>query len=136
VLRTLVWKITGHFHRATQAATFMGQLVAFGFIGLGIFTLLGGNFSNGLWLAFIGWFLQNAAAASYAQANLQQLLRGVTVAQVMTRDCPLVSSDVLLAELIEDKVLTGGQRCFLVTDKETLRGMLILRDVAAVLSLA
>ena len=54
----------------------------------------------------------------------------------MTRDCPLVSSDVLLAELIEDKVLTGGQRCFLVTDKETLRGMLILRDVAAVLSLA
>lgn len=94
--------------------------------------MLGGNFFNGLWLVFIGWFLQNAAAASYAQANLQQSLRGVTVAQVMIRDCPLVPGRLSLEQLVEEQILTGGRRCFFVTENGRLRGMLTLRDVAGV----
>lgn len=132
VLRAVVWHITGSFQRATQMATFTGQLTAFGFMGLGVFMMVGGNFFNGLWLAFIGWFLQNAAAASYAQSNLQQSLRGVTVGQVMSRDCPLVPGRLPLTQLIEEKVLTGGQRCFFVTEGSWLRGMLTLTDVAKV----
>ncbi len=132
VLRAIVWKISGDFHRATQAATFMGQVVAFGFIGWGIVTILTGNFFNGLWLAFIGWFLQNAAAASYAQANLQQSLRGVKVSQVMSRDCPLVPLHFPLQRLVDEHVLMGGRRCFFVTEEGELRGMLSLRDVSAV----
>lgn len=114
------------------AAAFTGQLTAFGFIAWGVFTAIGGSFFSGLWLVLMGWFLQNAAAASYAQSNLQQSLRGVTVGQVMTRDCPLVSSRLPLAQLVEDKILSGGQRCFLVADDSGLRGVLALRDVAAV----
>lgn len=135
VLRAVVWRLTKSFHRATQTAAFAGQLVAFGFIGWGILTVLGGNFFNGLWLVFIGWFLQNAAAASYGQANLQQSLRGVTVAQVMTRDCAQVSGQMPLNQLIEERILTGGQRCFFVTDAAhggRFRGMLTLRDLSAV----
>lgn len=64
VLRAVVWQISGSFQRANQVAVISGQLVAFGFIGLGIFTILRGQFFNGLWLAFIGWFLQNAAASA------------------------------------------------------------------------
>lgn len=133
VLRAVVWRLTNSFHRATQVASFTGQLVAAGFIGWGILTVLGGNFFNGAWLVFIGWFLQNAAAASHAQANLQQSLRGVTVAQVMTRDCAQVPGQIPLDRLIEERVLTGGQRCFLVTESDgRLRGMLTLRDLSAV----
>lgn len=132
VLRALVWKVTGSFHRATQAAAFMGQLVAFGFIGWGVLTIFTGNFFNGLWLAFIGWFLQNAAAASYAQANLQQSLRSVTVSHVMTRECPIVPVQLPLQHLVDEHVLVGGRRCFLVADDGRLRGMLSLRDVSAV----
>jgi Zn-dependent protease len=132
VLRAVVWKISGSFHRATQVAAFAGQLVAFGFIGLGVFTILGGNFFNGLWFVFIGWFLQNAAAVSYLHANLQHSLRDVRVAQVMTHDCVKVSDRIPLGQLVEEQVLTGAQRCFLVTDNGRLRGMLTLRDVAAV----
>jgi len=132
VLRALVWGVTKNFQRATQVAASSGQLVAFGFIALGVFTIFQGRFMNGLWLAFIGWFLQNAAASSYAQSSMQNALRGVKVSQVMSRDCSRVPSLVTLNQLVEEKVLTGGQRCFFVADNGSLEGLLTLKDISAI----
>lgn len=132
VLRAALWYFSGSFHRATQIATFTGQLFAFGFIGLGVLVILNGNLINGLWLVFIGWFLQNAAAATYAQTALQKSLRDITVAQAMTRDCQLVPPHMPLSQLIENYVLTGGQRCFFVTEEDRLRGLLTLTDMARI----
>jgi len=132
VFRALVWRLTGSFYRASQAASLAGQMLAFGFIGLGVLIALRGNVGEGVWLAFIGWFLQNAAAASHAQASLGELLRGVTVAQAMTRDCPRVAGDLLLDRLVQEEVLAKGRRCFLVADDGHLRGLLTLHEVKAV----
>jgi len=132
VLRAIVWQYTGNLHRSTQVAAFSGQLIAFGFMGLGFFIALSGNFFNGLWLAFIGWFLQNAAAASSAQSNLQQSLQGVTVRQAMNDHYPTVPGTLSLNQLIEEQVLTGGHRYFFVGDNGQPRGMLTLTDVTAV----
>lgn len=132
VLRSIIWKITGNLQKSTQIATFMGQVVAVGFIGLGIFTIFRGNFLNGVWYVFIGWFLQNAAAASYAQAGIQQALRGVTVSQVMSRECARVPRLLTLRQLVDERVLAGGQRCFFVASNGDLEGMITLRDIAAV----
>lgn len=132
VLRAGVWYATGSFHRATQVAAFSGQMVAFGFIGLGILSILSGSLFNGLWLVFIGWFLQNAAASSYAQSNLHRSLRDVLAGQVMNRECSPVSGGVTLQSLVEERILGQGQRCFLVAEDGRLRGLLTLRDVTAV----
>jgi len=132
VLRSIVWKLTGKFDRATQVASFTGQLVAFGFIGVGILTLLSGNFFNGLWLAFIGWFLQNAAANSYAQVTVQNALKGLTVGQAMHRELPVAPALTPLSRLVEERVLGKGQRTFFVTDDCRLQGMLTLNEIAAV----
>jgi Zn-dependent protease/predicted transcriptional regulator len=131
VLRAILWKWTGNVTRATRVAAFTGQLTALAFIGWGVFTMFD-NFFNGLWLVFIGWFLQNAAAATYAQTNIQQLLKGVTVQQVMTRDYLKVPGLTSLNKLVEENILTGGQRYFLVGDNGNVRGMLSLSDVTAV----
>jgi Zn-dependent protease/CBS domain-containing protein len=132
VLRAAVWQVTGNFHRATRLAASTGQVVALGFIGWGVFTILGGNFFNGLWLAFIGWFLQNAAATTQTQSSMQQSLRGVTVAQAMSRECTKVPSLLPLSQLVEERILNGGQRCFFVTDNGHLHGLLTLRDITAI----
>lgn len=134
VLRAVVWKMTNSLYRATRIAASSGQLVAFGFIGWGIFTMFGGNFFNGLWLVFIGWFLQNAAASSFANINMQQSLRGVIVGQVMNRDLPLIDGRMPVDRLVEENILSGGQRVFLVTDNgsDHLCGMVTLREVTAV----
>ncbi|RCK76983.1 MAG: hypothetical protein ANABAC_3408 [Anaerolineae bacterium] len=132
VLRALVWKITGSFRRANQVAVVSGQFVAFGFIGLGIFTILRGQFFDGLWLAFIGWFLQNAAASAYAQTHLQDALQGLRVANVMNPQCNRISALTPLSQLVEDYILTSGQRCFIVMDNDLTSGVITLKDVTAV----
>ena len=76
ILRAVIWWKTGNLRRATQLASISGQVIAFGFIVVGIFISFNGNFFNGLWLIFIGWFLQNAAASSLTQSNMQETLNG------------------------------------------------------------
>lgn len=133
VLRAIVWKATGNKHRATQVATATGQIIAFGFIGWGVFRIFQGDFFNGLWLAFIGWFLQQAAASTQAQENLQQALRNVRVGQVMQPEHPQVSSLLTVRQLVDDRVLNGGQRYFCVTDPQgTLEGCLTLQDISRI----
>jgi len=132
VLRAGVWWYTKSYHKASQTAAFSGQLIAFAFIGVGIYTILKGQFLNGLWLAFIGWFLQNAAASTYAQTNMQRALKGITVGQVMDRNCPTIPGLLPISHLVEERILSGGQRCFFVVDDGSLQGMLTLRDISQI----
>lgn len=132
VLRALVWKWTGNFQRATRLATASGQLVAFAFIGIGVFTIFTGNFLDGLWLAFIGWFLQNAASGAQAYSRLQDSLRGVKVSQVMTTDCVQVPSLASLNQVVEEQVLNGGKACFLISDNGRPDGILTLQEIARI----
>jgi len=50
----------------------------------------------------------------------------------MNRDYQTIPSILSLNQLVEEKVLTGGQRTFFVSDNGHPRGMLTLRDVTAV----
>lgn len=132
VLRALVWWRTRSFQRATQVAVSGGQLVALGFIGLGVFTIFNGRFFDGLWLAFIGWFLQNAAASTMASTKLQSILQDVKVAQVMSTDCVRIPSLTPLNRVVEDQILTGGNRCFFVSDNGPPNGILTLQDITSI----
>jgi Zn-dependent protease/CBS domain-containing protein len=132
VLRALVWAATGSFHRATAAASVAGRVFAVGLMGIGAVTALGGNVLGGVWFLFIGWFLDNAAAATQAQTGLSELLRGATVAQAMTRECSRVPPDRTLGRLVREEVLGSGRRCFLVTDDRRLRGLVTLHQIKQV----
>jgi predicted transcriptional regulator len=59
-------------------------------------------------------------------------LGGVTVAKVMLRECPHVSGQISLEQLVEEKVLTGAQRYFFVDQDGWLQGMLTLKDITVV----
>ncbi len=132
VLRAIVWRRTGSFERATRAAALTGGIMANGFIILGLLGALRGNVVGGIWIALIGWFLENAARQTGAQVGTAALLRGITVGQVMTRECPKVPGDMRLERLVHDEVLAAGRRCFFVVDADRLRGMLTLSDVKAI----
>jgi Zn-dependent protease len=132
ILRAVVWRWTGSARRATRTASLAGELVAFGLMGVGILRGLGGDVLGGAWMVLIGWFLQNAAAASYAEAGLRELLGAATVAQAMTRQCPRVTSDRTLDRLVHEEVLGAGRRCFVVADNGRLLGLLTLHEIKAV----
>ena len=73
VFRAIVWGITRDFRRATIIAGSVGRFIGFVFIFLGVWQIFGGNFINGLWIAFIGWFLESAANGQIMQLQYQAM---------------------------------------------------------------
>ena len=103
VLRAAIWWKTANLRRATQVASISGQIVAFGFIAIGIFTAFNGNFFN-----------------------------GITVTQAMQRELPVISPLKPISELIEQSIINGGHRSFLVEEDGEVRGVLTLRDIQTI----
>lgn len=132
VLRSIIWWRTKNLRSATRVASTIGRGMGYLFIFGGIFWIFWGNWFNGLWIALIGWFLENAAAGSYQQVAFQDMLRGHKVSEVMTRDCPVVSPKLTVEQLVHDYVLNSGRRCFPVVDDSHLLGLVTLNDVKGV----
>jgi len=62
VLLAVVWSFNHNLRKATIIAANVGRLFAFLFIFWGAMSILTGNIYDGLWLIFIGWFLESAAS--------------------------------------------------------------------------
>ena len=132
VLRAIVWWMTGDAARATRIAAGVGQFVAFGFIFFGILRFFNGAGFGGLWLAFIGWFLLDAARASSAQLAITETLRGLLVADLMTRNYPRVNGRDNLQTLVDEHLLPTGQRCFIVEEKGNVAGIITPHEVKSI----
>jgi len=81
VFRSILWRSTGDYGRSTRIATRVGQGVGYLFIlaGISVIFFFPQAWFNGLWIAFIGWFLENAASASYRQTQWREALHGFTL---------------------------------------------------------
>jgi len=133
VLRAVLWHVTGSFAKATRIAARSGQIIGYGLIVGGIWTgLVTGNWFSGLWLAFIGWFLRNAAQESVLQMSVRSALSGLVAEDIMARDCPTVPGQLSLADLVQEHILRMGRRCFLVSQNGRLEGLITLHQVKAV----
>jgi CBS domain-containing protein len=132
VFRAIVWAITGNMRRATFIAANVGRFFAFLLIFVGIWQMFTGNFGGGIWIAFIGWFLDNAASAQVQQIMFQGLLAGHKVSQAMSTHCPVVSADLTLQELVDEHILNSGQRCYLVRRGEDTVGLVTLHRIKRV----
>jgi Zn-dependent protease len=82
VLRSVIWVITKDAGGATRIAARVGQVVAFFFILDGIWRYFSGAGLGALWIAFIGWFLMDAARASATQSAGPARVRDVGVSDV------------------------------------------------------
>lgn len=129
VFRAIVWRITGKYQRATSVAAATGRFFGFSLIFLGVWQALSGNFANGLWIAFIGWFLESAAGSQLQQEILKSLLGGHKVADAMQRDFLQVSGDVTLQEVVDKHVLRSGVRYLIVSGPAGPAGMVTLASI-------
>ena len=132
VFRATVWAITGNMRRATLIAANVGRFFAFLFIFAGAWQMFNGSIGNGLWIAFIGWFLDNAASGQVQQVMFQGLLAGHRVSQAMSTQCAAVPADLTLQQLVDEHILGSGQRCFLVNRGERTVGLMTLHQIKEV----
>jgi Zn-dependent protease/CBS domain-containing protein len=133
ILRAAVWRATGDFDRATSVAAAAGSAFAFALIAAGlVLGIFGGGLVNGLWLAFIGWFLWNAARSNELQVVLRRYLSELGVEPLMAPLEPRVDAEASVARAIEDVVLKHGRRTFFVVDPDGPLGMVTLHELVAV----
>jgi Zn-dependent protease/predicted transcriptional regulator len=132
ILRATIWRLTGDENRATRIASRAGQGVALGLFGLGLWEFLGAGSLSGLWLGLLGWFLLDAATASYVQAELLTGFRGMRVSDLMSNDCMTVPGDLSLKRFADEYVLKTGRRCYAVEDRGRTIGLIMSADLAKV----
>jgi Zn-dependent protease/CBS domain-containing protein len=129
VLRSIIWEASGNLRTATRWAARVGQVIAYLFILAGLWEFFIGNFLDGLWIGFTGWFLLTAAQSANTHAMLESLLRGVSVGEVMNPYPITVPAGMALQELVDGYLLPRGRRAALVTQWDQLAGLVTLSDV-------
>ncbi|HEX8228992.1 MAG TPA: site-2 protease family protein [Chloroflexia bacterium] len=129
VLRSIIWGIFRDYDRATRYAGVIGQLMAYAFISIGLVVAFYLNNWDGLWLAFIGWFLLNAAKQSVTGVRIREAVKGVTVAQVMEKSPPVVAPTYTIAHLLSQYILPGNLRVLSVVQDGRLLGIVTLSDM-------
>jgi Zn-dependent protease/CBS domain-containing protein len=139
VLRAAIWGITGDMHRATRWASQGGQFFAWALIAAGAAMMLGlrvpffgTGLLPGLWLAFIGWFLNNAALVSYRQLLVRELLEDVPVTRLMQTRFARVAPDISIDALVHEHFIGSEQRAFPVFDDNRFLGMICLQDIRGI----
>lgn len=132
VLRAILWGTTHSLRRATLIAANLGRFIAYGFIGLGVWQVFNGNFGNGLWVAFIGWFLESAASSQIQQQTIHDLLTGHHVSDAMRRDYTAILPNTTLEQLVNQHILGNGQRSLVVKQDDQVAGLVTLHNVKAI----
>lgn len=131
IFRAMVWSVTKNFSRATRIAGTSGKLIAYGLILYGAWTAMKGQWIDGVWKAFIGWFLLTAAQESVAQLAIREALAGLNAADVMSPEIPTVAREISLEEYGAE-VLRTGRRCHLVMLDGRLLGMMNVHTLNSV----
>jgi Zn-dependent protease/CBS domain-containing protein len=139
VLRSILWAITNNLRRATRLASFVGQAIAWIMIVAGIsmafgvrIPFFGTGLISGLWLAFIGWFLNSAAVQSYQQIEIQDILEGVPVSRLMRQNPPTVEPYCTISDLVHTHVMGTDDQAFPVMQQGHLVGIVTLDDIRRV----
>lgn len=133
ILRALLWKLTNNYGRATRIASWVGWFI-------GLFCILGGiqllivgqQWFTGLVLALVGWVLQSATTQSRRQAVMHEALQSFRAGDVINRECPLITEQLSLEQLIRDCLLVTAQRFFVVVDGARLQGAVTMRSIKKV----
>jgi Zn-dependent protease/CBS domain-containing protein len=132
VLRSIIWGSTHDLVKATNIATFVGQFFGWVLIGVGIVIMFQVNFISGIWMAFIGWFLNSSADASRKQTTIHERLANVKVRELMNLDVPTISPDTSVQDMVSGIFRKQHDRAVPVCRAGELIGIATITDVKKV----
>ncbi|ERN42739.1 Zn-dependent protease [Rubidibacter lacunae KORDI 51-2] len=119
ILKSLIWKITGNPYSGIRIASRVGQAIGWLGIAVGALSVLRITQFGSFWMLLIGLFLLQNAGRSAQSATIQERLDGLTAADAVTSDSPVVSDRISLREFANDFVIGKSKwRRFLVADAE------------------
>lgn len=133
ILRAIVWQRSDSLIKATRIASRAGRMLGTLIIAFGVFQIFFlGALIGGLWLVAIGWFLMQAATASFTHLQIKTVLRDVPASRVMTSDIRDIPSGITLREAVDDYFLQHNYNTFPVTSGAQATGILTIGAVREV----
>ena len=129
IFQSWIWRRIGSPTDATLQAATAGRLFGYLLIGIGLLSLFGDSDPGGIWLAFVGWFVLQAAGAESNYALLQRSLGSRRVRDAMTPDPVTVPPDMPLDQLVDQAWQLRHSTFPVVADGE-LVGLVAVRDAA------
>jgi Zn-dependent protease/predicted transcriptional regulator len=133
VLRAFLWARSGDAAKATRTAAGVGQAMAYGFILLGVLQALdprwlGAGRADGIWLAFVGWFLLAAAGGALRQVEIDSSLAGLRARDIAAPVPARIAASSSVATFARELVMRG-RRWALVEEPGRVVGLVTLSDV-------
>jgi CBS domain-containing protein len=119
VLKAIVWKITGKPYRGLAFASRVGQVFGWLGIGLGLAATLGLTNIGSVWTLLVGFFLLQNAGRSAQAASVQELMSGLTAADAVIPNSPIVPAQSSLREFANNHIIGNpvSWKKYLVTDE-------------------
>jgi Zn-dependent protease/CBS domain-containing protein len=129
VLMSIIWGVTHSRHWAVLVSASIGSFFAYVFILYGVYQVMRGGLMNGLWIAFIGWFILNASGTQVRRERLKGVLSDHKVSEAMSYGYTIVHSGTFLQYLVDEHIISGGRRFFIIKQDEQMLGLLTLHDL-------
>lgn len=127
IARAIAWWRTGDRSKATRFAARLGRGFSFLMIALGVYLFLVGAIITGVWLAFIGVFLGQAARQAEFQTAITDRIEGLRVSDVMDDEPVAVSGELPLDRAEDEYFLRYGYPWFPVVDASGMLTGLVTR---------
>jgi len=122
LLRASIWAVSGSYLWATRIAGWGGRLIAAALvvIGLASFARIAIPFASGpfsgLWLVFIGLYLDNAARQSLEMQRVLNYLRHYSAGDLVRRDVPTVDGATTVRDLLPRLLVSRDCEAMFVTE--------------------
>ncbi len=119
ILKALVWKVTGNPYKGVTFASRVGQLFGWVAIASGLLPFFISGSLDNVWNLLIGVFLLQNAGRAGQSAKIQEQFLGLTAADAVAPNSPIVSDQLSLREFADQQILSRDNwRKFLVTNPE------------------
>ncbi|MFL6402239.1 MAG: site-2 protease family protein [Nitrososphaeraceae archaeon] len=102
ILRSALLRWKRDYDQSTKIAVRIGTAISYVFMAIGFIIMLSGSFIGGMWLLFIGWFLNSGAQSYLEQHQLSTALSGVYLKDIMNITYVPVKPDIMVNELLNN----------------------------------
>jgi len=129
VLRSILWRTTGSLVRATNIASTVGRVFGWIFIAVGFYVIFTVSILSGIWLVFIGWFLNSAADSSRVETSTREQLQKVRVRDIINLNQKTINPDTPVAQLVTSVFRGDHGRAVPVCQDNKTVGIVTVSDI-------
>jgi len=118
ILRSALVRWKRKYDQSTKIAVRIGIAISYGFIAFGFITMFSVSFVSGMWIMFMGWFLNSGAQSYLSQHELSTTLSGVRLRDIMNTRFISVKPDITVNDLLNNYFNAYRKSEFPVVDEK------------------